>query len=342
MLGAPNNAGARAALIADIVAAAASVGDGGADGPPSNTASAPPAKARDSDVSAAGLWRADGTVYEGAAAGGAATVLFVPCPPANIHHALKRQRRLLSPKDVPRLWTLPRIAAELILALADQAVREERRARDANPSLNLTPGNPRGPAAQSSVVSAAAAGSEPAVPSVIGSAEARDGVSTIGPLLLAPEAANRPLHAPGMPPAQSRGSHDCESASVAAPAEPRQGEDAAGSAICSAAAGARSTPAGPLSRADRAETGSQPRPDAAAGGAAPSNASLQGCALQGSVGGIFRASSAAASGPGEGGGSVAARLARLVRGGSSAADVAAADVLMLEVRTQWDRTCGSG
>ena len=335
LLGAPNNAGARAALIADMAAAAASVGVGGADGAlnsnPAPTSLALPAKARDSDLPAAGLWRADGTICDNAAAGGPAALLFVPRPPANIHHALKRQRRLLSPKDVPRLWTLPRIAAELILALADQAVREDRRARDAKPSPSHGPasGELYDPAAQVYVVINATAGGEPAAPSATGSREARDRAGNPGPVLLAPDAAGGLPHVLSTPPAQSGRSCGCTSA--AASGVPAQGVEPAGPAPRPADAGAPS-PSDAPSSVNSAGTGSQPRSAAAAGTAAAGCASSQGVDPQGGAGGTLHVSPAATSGPGEAGDGVAQQLARLVRGGIGAADVATADALVLEVR----------
>lgn len=345
LLGAPNNAGARAALIADMAAAAASVGEGGADGALSPTLHAPPAKARDSDLPAAGLWRSDGTICEGATAGGPAALLFVPRPPANIHHALKRQRRLLSPKDVPRLWTLPRIAAELILALADKAVREERRARDAIPSPSHGPasGKPKEPAAQVHVVASATAGGDPVVSFATGSSEVGDMVGNPDAVLLAPEPAGglQVVHEPSTPPAQSRSSCGSTSASAAASAVPAQGDEPAGPAPCRAAVGGPSL-ADTLSAVDSAGTGSRPRSAAAAGAAAAVRTSSQGSNQQGGTGESLRANLAAAGGPGRGGAGVAQQLAQLVRGSIGAADVAAADALVLEVRARGSRGSGAG
>lgn len=341
LLGAPNNAGARAALIADMAAAAASVGEGGADGAPNPNPApashAPPAKARDSDLPAAGLWRSDGTVCEGATAGGPAALLFVPRPPANIHHALKRQRRLLSPKDVPRLWTLPRIAAELILALADQAVREERRARDPNPSPSHSPASGK-THELAHIVAVAAAGGKPVVPLFTGSGEAGDRVGNPDTVSPAPDAAAALPHILCTPSALSRSSCDGASASAAASAEPAQGDEPAGSAPCPAAAGAFST-ADTLSGVDSAGTGSQPRSAAAAGAAAAGSTASQGSDPQG---GTLHVHPASAGGPGKGGAGVAQQLARLVRGGIGAADVAAADALVLEVRARGSRDLGAG
>ena len=170
LLGASNSASTHAALLADLAAAAASAAAPGQlhpspdpstspklnmPGPRHTPAGSPAAAARgrhgfnvdaergksdrtlpgsaaDPDVPAAGLWREDGTLTGAAVA---AAIAFAPQPPANIHHALKRQRKLLRPPDVPRLWTLPRIAAELILALAAHAVQERR----TSPSSNTNP-----------------------------------------------------------------------------------------------------------------------------------------------------------------------------------------------------------
>ena len=334
LLGAPNNAGARAALIANMAAAAASVGaDGALDPNPAPTSHAPPAKARDSDLPAAGLWRSDGTVCEGATAGGPAAALFVPRPPANIHHALKRQRRLLSPKDVPRLWTLPRIAAELILALADQAVREERRARDPNhsPSYSPAPGNAHEPGARVHIAAVAYAGDGPVVPFATGASEARDRVDNPTTVLLAPEAALGLLRVLDTPPARSGRACDGTSASAAASAVPAQGYEPAGSAPRPADASAPS-PADAPSSIDSAGTSSQPRSAAAAGAAAAGSTNPLGSAPLVGAGETLHANPAAASGHGTGGAGVAEQLARLVRGGIGAADIAAADALVLEVR----------
>jgi len=269
----------------------------------------------------------------------------VPSPPTNIHHALKRQRKLLSPADVPRLWALPRIAAELVVALADRAMCEER-AWGGRPTLGLSPDSaaraaPRGaPAPEATADGAAANASGPAVAApatpygagpCTGALEAGDAEALSGGAPPRAGAEAPATSAPGVAPGlgfmererrgASGGSAAAEEAvaqSAAAAAPPDAPDSAGGTGAVCAPAGAGSP----------APEGAADAPDASQGiGAAPSR---RACA-------DADASSAdpepAGMGPPAGGGpGVAAQLAHLAAGNISASDVAAADALALEVR----------
>jgi len=369
LLGAPNSAGARSLLVADLAAAAAASAPAGAGAGPG---ARPPGDARASRATREGaseragaaarpgggalprsvgepdslermLWHEDGTVVSGGGGGGvaAAAGAFVPCPPTNIHHALKRQRKLLSPADVPRLWALPRIAAELVVALADRAMCEER-ARGGRPTPSPHP-NPAAraapraaPAPEVAAVGAAAVASGPAA-----AATAVPDGAGVSPCTGAPEAVVTAAAGGGARP------RACAEAPATSAPEVAQGlgvtererrgpsgeRAVAGEAPAHTVVGVAS-PQAP-DRVGEAGAAGAPAPGGAADapaasegtGAAPARRICDDAGTSSSDPGPARPGPSLDGGPG-----VAARLAHLVAGNVSASDVAAANALALEAR----------
>jgi len=265
----------------------------------------------------------------------------VPSPPTNIHHALKRQRKLLSPADVPRLWALPRIAAELVVALADRAVCEER-AWGGRPTLGPSPDSaaraaPRGaPAPEATADGAAANASGPAVAAPATPYGA-------GPCTGALEAGDAEALSGGAPPRAGAEAPATSAPGVGVMERERRGASG-GSAAAEDAAAQPAAAAAPPDAPDSAGEAGAARAPAGAGAPAPEDAADARDASQGTGAAPSRraradagASSAdpepAGMGPPAGGGpGVAAQLAHLAAGNVSASDVAAADALALEVR----------